>query len=108
MTEETRRGGYIDLIKGIIFVIMFTFVLVGTIVLIDDHAIYSTQIKNEENSDRAYAWYMQEHDINAYGPSCSGQAREWIDEYRAYHNLTREEYPCFVWYNDMEHYWSDY
>lgn len=58
------------------------------------------------NAEQAYEWYAETHDTGAWGhlehPTCSLMAREWIDKYRAHHNLTREEYPCAVWYNDMQ------
>ena len=55
------------------------------------------------NAKTAYEYHIEKTNCTGYncGPSCSLQARMWIDEYREDHNLTDDEFLCAVWFNDQ-------
>ena len=55
------------------------------------------------NAKTAYEYHIEMTNCTGHncGPSCSLQARIWIDEYRDDHNLTYNEFLCAVWFNDQ-------
>jgi len=61
-------------------------------------------IKEGNNAKIAYAYHNEKTGCNgsSCGPSCSLEARMFIDEYRHDHNLTHEQFLCAAWFNDME------
>jgi hypothetical protein len=87
---------------GILILVIALFLIALPYLYLDQ----SLPLMEGHNADVAYDWYMETHPevvelYNNNGPTCSLMAREWIDTYREYHNLTPAEYPCAIWYNNM-------
>lgn len=83
-----------------VFIIGFIIVSSMTCLFINETML---PIKEGNNAETAYEYHIEKTNCTGYncGPSCSLQARMWIDEYRDDHNLTCDEFCCAVWFNDQ-------
>lgn len=48
------------------------------------------------NAKTAWDWYTKHYNESVDKPTCSLMARQWIYDYREYHNITYEQFPCAV------------
>jgi len=96
MSEEKNRVHVLPLLVGLtigLSILVLSLIIGGS----------SCDLPHYEstNADFAYEWFIETNNITYDYPSCSLEARMWIDEYRNHNNLTHTQFRCVIWLNDM-------
>ena len=88
--------------RQLIYVLVSCTIVISILCIVFEDTVLP--IKEGKNAKIAYEYHIEKTNCigSNCGPSCSLQARMWIDEYRQDYNLTHEQFLCAVWFNDMD------
>lgn len=87
----------------VIIAVILTFLEIYGIMLVLQSDGLILPPREGHNADIAFTYHAEKYNCSGKncGPSCSLQARMWVDEYREDHNLTYETFLTAIWCNDM-------